>query len=122
MSSRLETYIALALSLSIVAPAAAHAESSFLDHRGKKITFAKPPERVVTIVRSAPIIYRAVDEKADSIVGMNKDSLTRYFTKGIYAEMLPEMADQRQCGTGRLRAKCGGDPGREAGCRYPVDP
>lgn len=92
MSSRLGTYIALALSLSIVAPAAAHAESSFLDHRGKKITFAKPPERVVTIVRSAPIIYRAVDEKADSIVGMNKDSLTRYFTKGIYAEMLPEMA------------------------------
>ncbi|WP_077966412.1 ABC transporter substrate-binding protein [Ensifer adhaerens] len=92
MSSRLGTPIALALSLSIFAPAAAHAESSFLDHRGKKITFAKPPERVVTIVRSAPIIYRAVDEKADSIVGMNKDSLTRYFTKGIYAEMLPEMA------------------------------
>ena len=28
-----------------------HAESSFLDHRGKAITFEKPPERVVTIGR-----------------------------------------------------------------------
>jgi len=92
MSSRLKALSALALSLSIVLPAALHAESSFLDHRGKKITFEKPPERVVTIVRSAPIIYRAIDEKADNIVGQNKDSLTRYFTKGIYAEMLPEMA------------------------------
>jgi len=60
--------------------------------RGKTITFQKPPQRVVTIVRSAPIIYRAVDEKAGNIVGMNKDSLVRYFTSGIYAEMLPEMA------------------------------
>jgi iron complex transport system substrate-binding protein len=92
MSSRLKALSALALSLSLVLPAALHAESSFLDHRGKKITFEKPPERVVTIVRSAPIIYRAIDEKADNIVGQNKDSLVRYFTKGIYAEMLPEMA------------------------------
>ncbi|WOS62835.1 ABC transporter substrate-binding protein [Sinorhizobium fredii] len=92
MSSRLKAVSALALSLSFFLPATPHAEPSFLDHRGKKITFAKPPERVVTIVRSAPIIYRAVDEKADSIVGMNKDSQVRYFTSGIYAEMLPEMA------------------------------
>lgn len=92
MSSRLKALSALALSLSLFLPAALHAESSFIDHRGKKITFEKPPERVVTIVRSAPIIYRAIDEKADNIVGQNKDSLTRYFTKGIYAEMLPEMA------------------------------
>lgn len=92
MSSRLKALSVLALSLSLALPATLHAESSFLDHRGKKITFEKPPERVVTIVRSAPIIYRAIDEKADNIVGQNKDSLTRYFTKGIYAEMLPEMA------------------------------
>ncbi|KZS55101.1 iron complex transport system substrate-binding protein [Rhizobium sp. BK226] len=92
MSSRLKAFSALAMSLSFFLPATLHAESSFVDHRGKTITFEKPPERVVTIVRSAPIIYRAVDEKADNIVGMNKDSLTRYFTKGIYAEMLPEMA------------------------------
>lgn len=92
MSSHLKAFCALAMSLSLFLPATLHAESSFLDHRGKKITFVKPPERVVTIVRSAPIIYRAIDEKADHIVGMNKDSLVRYFTKGIYAEMLPEMA------------------------------
>lgn len=92
MSRRLKALSALALSLPIFLPTTLHAESSFLDHRGKKITFEKPPEKVVTIVRSAPIIYRAVDEKADSIVGMNRDSLVRYFTSGIYAEMLPEMA------------------------------
>lgn len=92
MSSRLKTFTALVLSLSAFLPAAASTETAFLDHRGKKVMFAKPPERVVTTVRSAPIIYRAVDEKADRIVGMNKDSLVRYFTSGIYAEMLPEMA------------------------------
>lgn len=92
MSSRRKAFSALAISLSFFLPATLHAESSFVDQRGKTITFQKPPERVVTIVRSAPIIYRAIDEKADHIVGQNKDSLVRYFTKGIYAEMLPEMA------------------------------
>lgn len=92
MSSRLKTFTALVLSLSAFLPAAASTETALLDHRGKKVMFAKPPERVVTTVRSAPIIYRAVAEKADRIVGMNKDSLVRYFTSGIYAEMLPEMA------------------------------
>jgi iron complex transport system substrate-binding protein len=92
MSCRLMPLSALALSLTFLLPAALHAESSFVDHRGKTITFAKPPERVVTIVRSAPIIYRSIDEKADNIAGMNKDSLVRYFTKGIYADLLPEMA------------------------------
>lgn len=92
MFSRLKTFSALGLSLTLLLPAALHAESTFVDRRGKTITFEKPPERVVTIVRSAPIIYRAIDEKADNIVSMNKDSLVRYFTKGIYSEMLPEMA------------------------------
>lgn len=92
MSSRRAALSAWAIAMSLILPVVVHADSSFLDHRGKTITFAKPPERVVTIVRSAPIIYRAVDGKADHIAGMNKDSLTRYFTKGIYAEMLPEMA------------------------------
>lgn len=92
MFSRLKAFSALVVSLSLFLPATSQAESAFVDHRGKTITFAKPPERVVTIVRSAPIIYRAVDAKADNIAGMNKDSLVRYFTKGIYADMLPEMA------------------------------
>jgi iron complex transport system substrate-binding protein len=92
MSRHLKAFAALALSASLFMPATLHAENSVVDHRGKTITFQKPPERVVTIVRSAPIIYRAVDEKADNLAGMNKDSLVRYFTKGIYAEMLPEMA------------------------------
>lgn len=83
---------AFLLFASFLLPAVVHADSSFLDHRGKTITFERPPQRVVTIVRSAPIIYRAVDEKAANIVGMNKDSLDRYFSAGIYAEMLPEMA------------------------------
>ncbi|MGQ3212207.1 MAG: ABC transporter substrate-binding protein [Shinella sp.] len=92
MSCRLKPLPKLVFSLFLLLPGALHAESSFVDHRGKTITFAKPPERVVTIVRSAPIIYRSIDAKADNIAGMNKDSLVRYFAKGIYAEMLPEMA------------------------------
>ncbi|MHA7777110.1 ABC transporter substrate-binding protein [Roseibium sp. M-1] len=76
----------------VIASSPARAETSFLDHRGKTITFEAPPERVVTIVRSAPLIYRAVDGKADAIAGMNKDSLTRYFSKGLYADILPEMS------------------------------
>lgn len=92
MFRRLKAFSALAFSLSFFLPATLHAESSFVDHRGKIITFAKPPERVVAIVRSAPIIYRSIDAKADNIAGMNKDSLTRYFTKGIYADLLPELA------------------------------
>lgn len=92
MFSRFIASSALACSLLIALPAALRAENSFVDHRGKTITFAKPPERVVTIVRSAPIIYRSIDEKADNIASMNKDSLVRYFTKGIYADLLPEMA------------------------------
>lgn len=92
MFRHLTPFSALAFSLSLLLPSIVHADSSFVDHRGKTITFAKPPERVVTIVRSAPIIYRSIDEKADNIAGMNKDSLVRYFTKGLYAELLPEMA------------------------------
>jgi len=92
MPSRSKILSTLALSIALLMPASLHAENSFIDRRGKTITFAKPPERVVTIVRSAPIIYRAVDEKADNIASMNKDSLTRYFSKGIYSELLPEMA------------------------------
>jgi iron complex transport system substrate-binding protein len=92
MSRHIKAFAALALFATLSQPAMLHAENSVVDHRGKAITFQKPPERVVTIVRSAPIIYRAIDGKADNIAGMNKDSLTRYFTKGIYAEMLPEMA------------------------------
>lgn len=90
--SSLKAFSVLAFSLSLLLPATLHAEGAFVDHRGKTIAFDHPPERVVTIVRSAPIIYRSIDAKADNIAGMNKDSLVRYFTKGIYADLLPEMA------------------------------
>lgn len=92
MSNRLGMVSAVIGLLCLSAPAAAMAESAFTDHRGKTITFQTPPERVVTIVRSAPIIYRAIDGTADHIVGMNKDSLDRYFTEGIYTEIIPEMS------------------------------
>ncbi|MFZ7091232.1 ABC transporter substrate-binding protein [Primorskyibacter sp. 2E233] len=71
----------------------AAAQTSFQDHRDQTIELDAPPDRVVTIVRSAPIIYRAVDETAEHIVGMNKDSLDRYFTSGIYTEIIPEMSN-----------------------------
>lgn len=82
----------LACAATVMLSVNALAETSFLDHSGKKITFEAPPERVVAIVRSSPLLYRAVDGKADNIVSMNKDSLTRYFESGIYADILPEMS------------------------------
>lgn len=78
------------LGAAIAVPALA--QTAFEDHRGKEIVFDQTPERVVTIVRSAPLLYRAVDETAEHMVGMNKDSLTRYFTSGLYTEIIPEMA------------------------------
>lgn len=67
------------------------AQVTFLDHRNKQIQFETLPERVVTIVRSAPILYYAIDGSEKNIAGMNYDSLSRYFTKGIYAEILPKL-------------------------------
>ena len=84
------TIATCALALALALPASA--QTTFEDHRGKEITFDKVPERVVTIVRSAPLLYRSVDETADHMVGMNKDSLTRYFTEGLYTEIIPEMS------------------------------
>lgn len=76
----------------IFAATAMAQDIAFEDARGTKIEFDAPPRRVVTIVRSAPIIYRAVDNTAEHIAGMNADSRQRYFEKGIYAELLPELA------------------------------
>ena len=70
----------------------ARSEVRFLDHRGEVITLDSPPERVVTIVRSAPLLYFAIDQTAEHIAGMNHDSLQRYFTSGLYAELIPDMA------------------------------
>ncbi|MBO0344377.1 ABC transporter substrate-binding protein [Roseibium sp. CAU 1637] len=92
MITRVGTCLALLMALPVFSPAALHAETAFIDHRGKTITLQEPPKRVVTIVRSTPIIYRAIDDTAEHIAGMNKDSLDRYFTKGIYTEILPEMS------------------------------
>ena len=46
--------------LALMAGGAAEAEVSFLDHRGKVITLETPPERLITMIRSAPILYYAV--------------------------------------------------------------
>ncbi|WP_299815055.1 ABC transporter substrate-binding protein [uncultured Roseibium sp.] len=92
MLSKIVLSAALMCASTVILSTDTLAETSFVDHRGRKITFEAPPERVVTIVRSAPMIYRAVDGKSDNIAGMNKDSLNRYFANGLYAEILPEMA------------------------------
>lgn len=86
------TSAAVAAALAFAATGS-QAQVAFDDHRGVSIAFDSPPERVVTIVRSAPLIYRAIDDTDAHIVGMNRDSLTRYFTSGLYAEILPEMAN-----------------------------
>lgn len=68
------------------------ADTSFLDHRGQTITLEQPPEKLVSIVRSTPVIYYAVDGTADHIAGINHDTL-KTFNAGLYGEFAPELLE-----------------------------
>ncbi len=69
------------------------AEVRFQDHRGKEIVLDAPPEKVVTIVRSGPILYRAVDGSAQNIAAVNQSFFKRDFVAGLYGQLLPELGD-----------------------------
>lgn len=87
-----KTAITMALLTSLL-PAAAHAQITFKDHRGVEINLESPPEKLVTIVRSGPILYRAVDGTADHISAVNKSFFTRDYLSGRYGEILPELGN-----------------------------
>ena len=77
----------------VLAAGAAHADVVLEDHRGKEIKLDAPPEKVVTIVRSGPIIYRAVDGSAEHVAAVNQSFFKRDFVAGLYGELLPELGD-----------------------------
>ena len=63
----------------------------FEDHRGVEISLPSPPERVATIVRSGPILFRAVGGTADNLVSVNQSFFARDYVAGLYGELLPEL-------------------------------
>ena len=62
---------------------------SFLDHRGKVIEFQSPPQRIVSLFASGPLVYYAVDGGSEHIVGVNRKAQAMY-RDSIYAELIPE--------------------------------
>lgn len=79
-----------ACALALAASGTAQAEVKFLDHRGKLIELKTPPERLVTMIRSAPILYYAVDLTTGHMAGINSDSLAT-IREGVYAELIPAL-------------------------------
>lgn len=84
--------VAVACALALAASGPAEAEVKFLDHRGKVIVLETPPQRLVTMIRSAPILYYAVDLTTEHMAAINADSLAT-LKDGVYAELIPEFLE-----------------------------
>lgn len=70
----------------------AHAEAiTFKDHRGVEIRLDSLPEKVATIVRAGPILFRAVGGSTDNIAAVNQSFFKRDYVAGLYGELLPEL-------------------------------
>jgi len=67
----------------------AQAEVRFLDHRNKEIVLESPPQKLVSMFASGPIVYYAVDGGSEHIVGVRQDGL-KMFQDSIYGEIIPE--------------------------------
>ena len=97
----------LVATVGFAAVSVAHSETRFLDHRNKEIVFEKPPEKIVSMFASGPIVYYAVEGKADHIAGVYEKGLKMYQTS-IYGELIPEFL--------KLKSNVGGEgfvPNRE---------
>ena len=73
----------------VVAMPAAQADVTFLDHRGKLIELEAPPQRIVSMFASGPLVHYAVDGHSDRIVGVNKKAKAMY-EGSFYAQLIPE--------------------------------
>ena len=80
---------AAAAALLTTTQAGAQAEVRFLDHRGKAIVLESPPQKIVSMFASGPLVYYAVDGKSDRIAGVNIKGVKMY-RDSIYAELIPE--------------------------------
>jgi iron complex transport system substrate-binding protein len=93
MFSSMTKALALGTALALASTAAAFAQVSFLDHRGKLIEFATPPERMAAVIGSGGVLlYRAIDGTSAHIAGTNPQAKTR-FEAGIYGTLMPELLD-----------------------------
>jgi iron complex transport system substrate-binding protein len=86
MYGRWTAAIAAAL---VVAMPAAQAEVTFLDHRGKLVVLEAPPQRIVSMFASGPLVHYAIDRHSDRIVGVNKKAKAMY-EGSFYAQLIPE--------------------------------
>jgi iron complex transport system substrate-binding protein len=68
---------------------AAQAEVSFLDHRNKVIVLESPPQKVVSMFASGPLVHYAVEGRSDHIAGVNKKAQAMY-EGSFYAQLIPE--------------------------------
>ncbi len=64
------------------------ASVNFLDSRGNQISLSGPPQRIVAIASSAPIIYSAVSLQPQKIVNITEKS-QKTIKNSIYAEFFP---------------------------------
>lgn len=90
----MKNFVTAAASVVLVLSAANTAPAepiSFKDHRGVEITLESPPRKVATIVRSGPILFRAVGGTADNIASVNPSFFKRDYVAGLYGELLPEL-------------------------------
>jgi iron complex transport system substrate-binding protein len=74
----------------LMAPTAgARAEIKFLDHRNQVITLEQPPQRIVSMFASGPLVHYAVEGDSSHIVGVNKKAQAMY-EGSFYAQLIPE--------------------------------
>ena len=73
----------------VVAVPAAQAEVTFLDHRGKLIELEAPPQRIVSMFASGPLVHYAIEGHSDRIVGVQQEGQGMY-ESSIYGQLIPE--------------------------------
>src|SRR4029434_11128207 len=80
---------AIVAALVAAASAAQATEVNFLDHRGKLITLEAPPQRIVSMFASGPLVHYAIDGHSERIVGVNKKAQA-IDGGSFYAQLIPE--------------------------------
>lgn len=83
-----------ALALVLLSTAAATAQEAdsgirFLDHRNQVIELQAPPERIVSMFASGPLVHYAIEGRSDHIVGVNRKAQKMY-EGSFYAQLIPE--------------------------------
>jgi iron complex transport system substrate-binding protein len=81
-------FLAAAFGIALAAAPAAAGEIQFLDHRNKVITLKEPPQRIVSMFASGPLVHYAIDGQADHFVGVNKKAKAMY-EGSFYAQLIP---------------------------------